>query len=274
MPGLRDLLLDPRIRDGALDDDALLEAHERIVREKRLLRSAFLTFYATLTRLCDEYFRVEGLELELGSGAGFFKEVRPGLITSDVRKSPRIDRVIDALAMDIPDDSVRCIYAINVFHHLRSPDAFFHELIRVLRAGGGVILVEPHNGFFSAWLHTRLHKTEFFDPEMPGWEAHIVSPMSGANQALAHIVFERDRQIFEERHGARLEVVHAEYVLNGLRYLLSGGVNFRPLAPAFMDKPLQLMEKLASPLARHWSLHKVTVLRKRCESSVLRNSAE
>ena len=50
MAFLRDLLLDPRIRNGSLDDDGLLEAHERIVREKRLLRSAFLTFYATLTR--------------------------------------------------------------------------------------------------------------------------------------------------------------------------------------------------------------------------------
>lgn len=268
MAFLRDLLLDPRTREGALDDDGLLREHEHIVREKRLLRSAFLTFYTTLTRLCDTYFSVEGLELELGSGAGFFKEVRPGLITSDVRKSPHIDRVIDALAMDIPDDSVRCIYAINVFHHLRSPDAFFQELIRVLRPGGGSILVEPHIGAFSAWMHKRLHTTEFFDPMMPGWEAHIVSPMSGANQALAHIVFERDRKIFQERYGSWLEVVATEYVLNGLRYLLSGGVNFRPLAPAFVDRPLQLLEKLGKPLAKHWSLHKLIVLRKcRCRDA-------
>ena len=125
MDRLRNLLLDPRIRDRKLDDDSLLEAHERIVREKRLLRSAFLSFYDTLARCCDTCFLVEGLELELGSGAGFFGEVRPGLITSDVRKSPHIDRVIDATAMDMPAGSVRCVYGINVFHHLPSPDAFF-----------------------------------------------------------------------------------------------------------------------------------------------------
>ena len=136
MRPLRDYFLDPRIGE-ARDDDGLLDAHERIVREKRLLRSAFLTFYARLTKVCDRYFPVEGLELELGSGAGFFKELRPGLITSDVRKSSHIDRVIDALAMDIPDDSVRCIYAINVFHHLASPNAFFLEISRTLRRGGG-----------------------------------------------------------------------------------------------------------------------------------------
>ena len=117
---LRSLLLDPRIRNADLDDNGLLEAHERMVREKRLLRSAFLTFYTTLADYCDKYFRVEGMELELGSGAGFFKDVRPGLVTSDVRKSKKIDRNIDALSMDIADNSIRCIYAINVFHHLCS----------------------------------------------------------------------------------------------------------------------------------------------------------
>lgn len=136
MAPIRDYLLDPRIRNEALDDDGLLKAHEQIVREKRLLRSAFLTFYASLTKLCDRYFPVEGLEVELGSGAGFFKNLRPRLITSDVRTSSHIDRVIDALAMDIPDDSVRCIYGINVFHHLASPDTFFLEISRTLRLGG------------------------------------------------------------------------------------------------------------------------------------------
>lgn len=263
MEKLRRFLLDPRARDANLDDDGLLAAHERMVKEKRLLRSAFQTFYTTLARCCDAYFPVEGMELELGSGAGFFKEVRPGLVTSDVRKSKNIDRNLDALAMDLSDGSVRCIYAINVFHHLSSPDAFFKELSRVLKPGGGALLIEPHNGFFSAWLHTRLHKTEFFDPHMPGWEAHISGPMAGANQALAHIVFERDRELFLERYGSTFEIVEAPYLLNAMRYLFSGGVNFRQLAPAFMDKPFQLLEALAKPLAKYWSLHRLIVLRKR-----------
>lgn len=125
-----------------------------------------------------------------------------------------------------------------------------------------MLLVEPHNGLFSAWMHKRLHTTEFFDPAMPGWEAPIAGAMSGANQALAHIVFERDREIFRERYGAMLELVDMMYMLNGLRYLLSGGVNFRPLVPAFMDKPLQTVEKFCKPFARYWTLHKLIVLRK------------
>ena len=140
---------------------------------------------------------------------------------------------------------------------------FFLKFRVLCAGGGGVVLIEPHNGLFSAWLHKRLHKTEFFDPKMPGWEAPIAGPMSGANQALAHIVFERDREIFQTRYGSRLEVVHTEYLLNGLRYLLSGGVNFRPLVPGFMDGPLSLLEKLGRPLAKHWSLHKLIVMRKR-----------
>ena len=136
----------------------------------------------------------------------------------------------------------------------------------MLVVGGDALLVEPHNGFFSAWLHKRLHKTEFFDPDMPTSEAKIVGPMSGANQALAHIVFERDRALFHERYGATLELVDSVYMLNALRYLVSGGVNFKSLVPGFMDRPLQLMERLGAPFAKYWTRHKLSILRKVSDS--------
>ena len=183
---IRRLLYDPRVRDVPVDDPALLAIHREVLREKRLLRSAFETFYRDMASLCDRHFPVGGIELELGSGAGFFREVRPGLVTSDVRTGPHIDRVIDAQAMDLPDGSVRCVYAINVFHHLPDPEAFLRELARVLAPGGGCVLVEPHGGFASARVHRLLHSDEHFDPAAPGWRTEgIGGPLSGANQALA-----------------------------------------------------------------------------------------
>lgn len=257
-------LLESRVKGIDVDDDRLLEVHEQILREKSLLRSAFLTLYNRLSGLCDTYLAGGGLEIELGSGAGFFKEIRPNLITSDIRKSPRIDMVLNAMHMELPDESVRCMYAINVFHHLPSPDVFFHELSRVLIGGGGIIIVEPHGGLFSAWLHKRLHKNEYFDPAEQSWETSISGPMSGANQALAHIVFERDKKIFLEKYGSQFEIVKTCYALNALRYLLSGGLNFRQLVPGFVERPLQFLEHTAKPFARYWSLHKIIVLKK-CE---------
>lgn len=261
---LRQWLYEPKVRGVNVDDNGLLDIHSAILHEKRLLRSAFETFYRDMASLCDHYLSVEGLEVELGTGAGFFKSLRPILITSDVRKGPHIDLELDALSMTLADNSVRCIYAINVFHHLPDPDIFFAELTRVLRPGGGCILIEPHGGFASGLLHRYLHSDEHFDPDAAGWRtAQIGGPLSGANQAMAHIVFQRDLARFKTMYGTHLEIVHRGYELNALRYLLSGGLNYRQLLPSFMAFPLSLIEKLASPLARYWSLHQVIVIRKR-----------
>jgi len=261
---LREWLYEPRVRDVDVDDNALLEIHSGILRKKRLLRSTFETFYRDMIGLCDRLLKVSGTEVELGSGAGFFKSLRPELVTSDIRKGPHIDLALDAQNMSLPDDSVRCIYAINVFHHLPDPDHFFSELCRVLRPGGGCILIEPHGGFGSALLHRHLHSSERFDPDAQSWQtADIGGPLSGANQALAYIVFERDLARFQSRYGEYLEIVHRGYSLNALRYLLSGGLNFRQLFPSAFDPILRGLESVSRPLARYWSFPQVIVIRKR-----------
>lgn len=261
---LRHWLYDPNVRNVDVDDNALLAIHSSVLREKRLLRSAFETFYRDMSAFCDRYFPVPGAEIELGTGAGFFKSLRPALQTSDVRKGPNIDMELDAQAMALPDDSVRCIYAINVFHHLPDPERFFNELVRVLRPGGGCILIEPHGGCSSASLHRHLHNDEHFDTAAQGWKTtEIGGPLSGANQALAHIVFQRDLRRFNDLYGDSLEIVYRGYELNALRYLLSGGLNFRQLVPSFMASPLTMLESLLGALARFWSLHQVIVIRKR-----------
>lgn len=261
---LRQWLYEPRVRGVDVDANSLLDTHIAILREKALLRSAFETFYRDMGELCDSFFSVPGIELELGTGAGFFKTLRPALVTSDIRKGPHIDMELNAQEMALRDESVRCIYAINVFHHLPDPELFFGELSRVLQPGGGCILIEPHKGFLSALLHRHLHTDEHFDTEATGWRnSQIAGPLSGANQALAYIVFERDKRRFDQLFGDRLEIVHRGYELNASRYLLSGGLNFRQLLPSFMARAMALLERVASPLAKYWSLHQVIVIRKR-----------
>ena len=218
---LRQWLHEPEVRGVDVDDHSLPGIQSVILSEKPLLRSAFETFYCDMACLCDRFFTVEGIEVELGTGTGFFKQLRPALITSDIRNIPHIDMKLDAQAMTLADDSVRCIYAINVFHHLPDPELFFSD-----RIGG---------------------------------------PLSGANQALAHIIFERDLTRFNAMYGTKLEIVYRGYESNALRYLLSGGLTFRQLLPSFMTSPLALIEKLLSPLAHYLSLHQVIVLRRRAD---------
>ncbi len=259
----RQLLYDHRVRGVNVDDNELLVIHKKILREKPLLHSAFNTFYQDMSKLCDEFLNADGSEIELGTGSGFFKSIRPSLVTSDVRKAPYIDLELDAQNMKLEDNSVRVFFAVNVFHHISNPHKFFAEIIRVLNSGGGCILIEPHGGFASSIIHTYLHSDEHFDKDASDWITEkIRGPLSGANQALAHIVFKRDIKKFIELYGDKLRVVYCGYEKNALRYLFSGGLNFRQLLPSFMNKPLIFLERLLGPLCKHWSLHQVIVLRK------------
>jgi len=261
---LRRCLYETKVLDVNVDDNELLSIHSEILMKKPLLRSAFETFYTNMMNHCDRLLNTSGTEIELGSGAGFFKRLRPGLVSSDIRIGTDIDMALDAQNMNLPNDSVRCIYAINVFHHLPDPEQFFTELCRVLRPGGGCILIEPHAGFSSALLHRHLHADEQFLPNAKSWKtSKIEGPLSGANQAMAYIVFKRDIARFNRLFGEELEVVYQGYMLNSLRYLFSGGLNFKQLLPSIFEPVLRVLEAIGKPLARYWSLHQVIVIRKR-----------
>ena len=260
---LQDNLIESEVKNIDVDSPELLKIHRAVLLKKPLLHSAFNTFYKNMAEACDKYFTCSGMEVELGSGSGFFKSTRPGLISSDIRKAEYIDLVLDAQNLDLENSSVRAIYGINVLHHLQDPDQFFEEAFRVLTPGGGFIFIEPHYGFSSSVIHKMLHKNEHFDPNMVGWKNYsIKGPLSGANQALPHIIFTRDAKFFEEKYSGRLELVHQAYIDNWLRYFFSGGVNFKQLSPSFMEKPFIFLEKLFKPLAKHFSIHRITVVRK------------
>ena len=260
---LRNLLYEPELANLNVDDNKLMSVHREILLKKPLLYSAFKTFYNDMSECCDKYLDTSGLEVELGSGVGFFNKIRTNILTSDIRKAQHIDRVLDATALDLQDASVRCIFAINVFHHLDNPDKFLSELSRVLKKGGGCILIEPHIGFGSRLLHRFLHKDESFIPDAPNWHNNnIKGPMSGANQALSYIVFKRDYQLFHEKYGDQLEIVCKSYPLNSLRYFFSGGLNFRQLLPSKSESFLKYLEKTGKTFARHWAFHQLIVLRR------------
>jgi SAM-dependent methyltransferase len=261
---LRNWLYEPRIKGVPVDEISLLSIHKEILHKKFMLRSAYETTYKEMMRLCDRFLALDGIEVELGSGAGFFKSMRHGLVTSDIRKDQHIDLELDAQNMMFGNSTVRCIYAINVFHHLSNPELFLTNLCRVLVPGGGCILVEPHNGFLSAFLHRYIHTDETFLPEAKSWLSNdIKGPLSGANQAMAYIVFSRDIERFNMLYGDTLEIYYQGYVLNTLRYLISGGLNFRQLLPTLLEPAFRLIEYASRPFARHFSLHQVIVIRKR-----------
>jgi SAM-dependent methyltransferase len=256
-------LADPRLSGVDVDSDALLDVHRRILDEKPMIRGVFREFYDACVGLDQRYLSGSGLQVELGAGTSFFKKVHPEVVATDIKSGAGLDMVVDAMAMPFAAASVRAFYAIHCFHHLPSPDRFFAELKRTLVPGGGCVIIDPYYSPVARVIFKRLFASERYDPDEPGWDAATtIGVMQGANQALSYIVFARDRERFDQRH-PELEIVYHRPLTNYPRYLLSGGLNFRQLAPTLSIPVIKGIELAMAPLARWLALHHIMVIRKR-----------
>ena len=166
--------------------------------------------------------------LEIGSGAGFAREVFPELITSDILTYPGLDVVLDARRLSFGAATLRAIRLFNVFHHIPDAGAFLAECERVLCPGGRVLIVDPHPGIVGGPILRWLHH-EPYHPE-GGWTFESTGALSGANTVLCWVVFQRDRDMFERRF-PRLSLVRYEPV-SPFRYWLTAGLKWWTLLPA------------------------------------------
>lgn len=258
---LLDLLRDPLLDGMDVDGVNRLELHRKMLGKKRMLRETFVEFHHLFRKLDGQYLTGEGVEVELGAGVSPMRDSYPEVLATDIVDTPHLDRVINAEAMDLADNSVRTIYGQNCFHHFPHPDQFLNELDRVLVPGGGAILLEPYYGPFASFMYRRLFRTEGFDKAYPSWESPAIGPMNGANQALSYIVFIRDHDQFKLKH-PMLKIEYQKPAGNYLKYLLSGGLNFRQILPDSFTGIIGFIEKLIVPLNRWFALHHVIVIRK------------
>jgi SAM-dependent methyltransferase len=237
---LRRLLAHPLTRGHDLDDPTTTALRRQIVRGKPFLRRIYQEWYALLATSIPPAAEVPGRVLELGSGAGFFDEVVPETITSDIMLTPGARVVLDGLRLPVEDGSLRAIVMTNVFHHLPDARRFLTEAARAVRPGGVVAMVEPWISTWSRIVYRKLHHEPCL-PEATEWSFPASGPLSSANEAQAWIVFRRDAEIFRREFPQwRIEEVRA---MMPLRYLLSGGVSMRALAPSFTFPVLRGLER-------------------------------
>jgi SAM-dependent methyltransferase len=234
---LRALLAHPLTRGLDLDDPNTTAMRRRIVQSKPFLRAIYLEWYR---KLAGDLPGGDGRVLELGSGAGFFRDVVGEAICSEIFVCPNIDVVCDGQRMPFGDSSLRAIVMTDVFHHLPRAREFLREATRSVRPGGVVAMIEPWVTSWSKIIYTKLHH-EPFRPEAEAWEFPSSGPLSGANGALPWIVFERDRERFE-REFPQWKIERVEKIMP-MRYLLSGGVSMRSLLPGWMHGPVKSFEK-------------------------------
>jgi SAM-dependent methyltransferase len=263
--GLLNLLLEPKLQGIDLQGFERIALHAEILAKKPLIREVFRDFYDTSISLDRIYFDdVEGYLIELGAGTSLFKKYYSGVISTDVQPAPQLDAVIDAQDMNLRDESVRAVFAINCFHHFANPCKFFDELLRVLKPGGGCVLIDPYFGLLSRILYKRLFSSEAYDCSARDWGycADHTEKSARPNQALTYVVFFRDRAKFDALF-PQLEIVHSRVLPNYIRYLLSGGLNFRQVVPSFLTPFLRKLEVALLRLAPIFGLHHVVVIRKR-----------
>lgn len=259
---IRNFLQEPRLKDIDPDSDELLVVHSRVLYEKPMMRDVFAEFYDTCIKLDDEYFSGNGNRIEIGAGVSFFKKRHPQILTTDIKKADNLDMVVDALNMPFDTNSIRSVYGINCFHHFPDPYKFFHELDRVLTKGGGCILIDPYYGFIAERFYSRIFDSEGFDVTQKEWTNESIGYMNGANQALSYIVFKRDKEKLEKLF-PRLEIVLQKPLNNYLRYLFSGGLNFRQVLPSFFAPFIRFTEFLLMPVNKIFALHHIILIRKK-----------
>jgi SAM-dependent methyltransferase len=259
---IRNLLSDPRLKAVDYNSDDLTEVHRRILAEKKLMRDVFFEFYATCMALDRSHLVANGKRVEVGAGVSLFKTYYPDLISTDIKVTPSTDLVADAQRMPFEDASLGAVYGINCFHHFPAPDQFLRELERVLQVGGGCVLIEPYYGIIARRFYKRLFDTEVFDMHQKEWSKDALGIMVGANQALSYVVFRRDRELFCEKF-PRLEILLQQPLNNYIRYVASGGLNFRQLVPNICSPLLKAAEFMLFPLSGILALHHVILIRKK-----------
>ncbi|MBL7777075.1 MAG: class I SAM-dependent methyltransferase [Chitinophagales bacterium] len=259
---IRTWLQEPRLLGKNPDSVEFLDVHRTVLQEKPMMREVFTEFYDACINLDKRYFTGTGKRVEIGAGVSFFKKVYPEIVSTDIKPTPHLDMVVDALNMPFENNSIRAIYGINCFHHFPNPDKFFNELERVLEPGGGCVLIDPYHGPVASVFYKNVFDTEDFNKEQKEWTNDGLGVMMDANQALSYIVFTRDADKLRAAH-PDLEIVLQKPLTNYMRYLMCGGLNFRQLMPTFMSPLLKFKEWLLSPLATVFGLHHVIVIRKR-----------
>ncbi len=231
-----------------LDDPRTTLAHRDIILGKPFLKKLYSDWYAVFIGQSRKL--QGGKYLELGSGGGFLKEIFPEVITSDILDLPNVDRIFSAEILPFADNELASILMLNVFHHIPNPHLFLKEAQRTLVRGGAVVMTEPANSLLGRFIYKRFHPEPF--DENGAREIQPGNPLSNSNQALPHIYFERDLELFKREY-PHLKIKSIKYH-SPISYIVSGGVSRSAMLPGFMYGLVKAVEWLLSPFSRQLGL--------------------
>ena len=250
----------PLLKDRSMGGPEWFQAQLSVIGGKPLIRSCYDLWYRKLLADADsvpERYRTLPI-VELGSGAGYVKTMRPEVVTSDVTTGC-CDVVLDGRRLPFADGAVRALLAAHVFHHIPDAAQFFEEACRVLAPGGVISMIEVTHTPFARFFFSKIHPEPFND-RATAWDFPEGHSMLDSNQALSWIVFFRDRRKFNAMF-PQLRIEGWSY-LPWFGYLLSGGVNLRSFFPGFLTPVVRLADFLFKPLNGIFAIHWHITIRK------------
>jgi SAM-dependent methyltransferase len=202
-------------------------------------------------RWMNDWIQADDVLIEIGAGAGFselYLKKRPTM--SDTTKRQWIQLELDALSMDLENESVDCIIASHTIHHFSNPATFFDQCARVLKPKGRVIIQEINTSLAMRAL-LRLMRHEGWSYEVDIFDRSLVAndprdPWS-ANCAIPELLFS-DQELFE-RSNPNFSV--AKNDLNEcLLFPLSGGVIAKTNVPQLPRGLLNVVARIDKAIVK------------------------
>lgn len=204
-----------------MNSSELTILRQGILKDKPALSVLYEEWYALIR---DNLAVIEGQTLELGSGGGFLKNVIPGAITSDVLEGVDVDIILDAKKVgDVFPHSLSNIVLVNVFHHINDSAVFINSVLKALKPGGRILMIEPSYNIWSSLVYS-VFRHEPFLPNQDSWSFVSSDPLKDSNQAQSWIVFKRDRIIFERLY-PELNILSWHFLMP-FSYMATGGLSF------------------------------------------------
>lgn len=220
---------------------ALLD-HRKKIRQKKFLYKIYVDFYQTF----KETSLPAGPIVEIGSGAGFIKDIMPNVITSDVIAGPDIDQIFSADKLPFKNNSIAAFVMIDVLHHIKDSEKALKEMFRCLKPKGKVIMIEPYNSLLGGLIYKYFHPERKNYKPKAGWKIEGYGRMTDSNPTLPWIIFVRDRKLFEEKF-PKLKIIKVN-PHTPFKYLISGGLTKLQFLPTSFYPLVHSMEKSLSPL--------------------------
>jgi SAM-dependent methyltransferase len=248
----------------------VLEEQARAWSERTLVRHVYRQWYRLIV---DSLAHVRAPTIELGSGIGKLREVKPDALLTDVCVTRWSERVADAQDMPFDDESVGNFVLLDVFHHLSDPERFFSEAKRTLVPTGRVVIVDPYCSPLSTALYRRFHheRTDLTAGPFERDAMTATAPLE-SNQARATLIFYRHRREYLRRW-PDLPIVDEQRFAN-IAYPLSGGFTRASLVPESFVPVAEFAERVSRPFSRLLAFRCLVALEKQTERSYRTASRE